>query len=117
MTINQNKFFLNEVSAVRTDKHAANAFVPIGNHVYEDLSDLAVHTLTPPDGAVAFYGNLVVGNGVVRYTLDGVTTPTNLVGFNSMAANALTYIKLGAVLMAKATTTGTAINIQWLGSV
>lgn len=117
MTINQNKFFLNEVSAIRTDKHAANAFVPIGTHIYEDLSDTLTHVLTPPEGAVAFYGNLIIAGGVVRYTLDGVTNPTNTIGFNSISSSSVIYITPGVPLRVKASVASTAINIQWLGTV
>lgn len=117
MTKYNNDFFINEVTVRRRDGHSGSAFVPIGNHVYEDLTDTLEHIITPPADAVAFYGNIIVGSGV-RYTLDGVTTPTSTVGFNSITASTVTFIKPGTPIRVRQPAAGTAaINIQWLGSV
>lgn len=117
MTKYNDAFFQNEVSNKRKDGHLSNALIPVGNHIYEDLTDTLEHILTPPADAVAFYGNLVIGSGT-RYTIDGVTVPTATVGFNSIPAGSPVYIKPGTTLRVRQPAAGTAaINIQWLGSV
>lgn len=120
MTKYSNSFFQDEVSLIRRDGHTANDVIAIGNHVYVDTSDATVKVITPPEDAVGFYGNLVVGGGV-RFTLDGVTNPTDVIGFNSIQGGSLIYIKPGNSIRVKATTAQAAgtsgINIQWVGSV
>ena len=117
MTIYNDSFFQNEVSIKRRDGHLANDLIPVGTHIYIDLTDTLEKVITPPPEAVAFYGNLIVGSGV-RYTLDGVTAPTATVGFNSIQPSGITYIKPGTAIRVRQPAAGTAaINVQWLGSV
>ena len=120
MTIYNDAFFQNETSVKRRDGHAANDFIAIGTHVYVDTSDATVKTITPPPEAVGFYGNLIVGGGV-RFTIDGVTNPTDVIGFNSIQGGSFMYIKPGNAIKVKATTVQAAgtsgMNIQWMGSV
>lgn len=119
MTIPTNDFFKTRISLVRDDGHLANDVVAIGNHVYVDTSDATVKVITPPPEAVGFYGNLIVGAGV-RFTLDGVTNPTDVIGFNSIQGGSLIYIKPGNSIRVKAVTAQAAgtsgINVQWVGS-
>jgi len=120
MTIYNNSFFQDDISVKRRDGHVANAIIPIGNHIYLDTSDAVAVTITPPEGAVGFYGRIKAGGGL-RFTLDGVTTPSADIGFNSIAGGGFIYIRPGTALKVKAATAQTAgtsgINIQWCGSV